>query len=197
MASDLAQRPTAPAPAPRRRRSALLLAAAVGVVLVGLVVVLATRAPATTRLAQSPLLGLPAPEVAGRTIDGASFRLSDLRGQWVLVNFFATWCVPCRIEHPDLIRFSQRHAITGDAAAVGVVYDDSAAAVRRFRAKEGGDWPMVEDPSGRISVAFGVAGIPESFLVSPDGVVVAKVVGGIRSQSLERLLTEAKTRSAK
>ena len=194
MATDLA----AAAPARdlvRPRRTALVIAAAVGVIFAGLIVILATRDPATTRLARSPLLGKPAPDVAGRTVDGSSFRLVDLRGRWVLVNFFATWCVPCRQEHPDLIRFALRHEFAGDAAVVGVVYDDDAGAVRRFRTKQGGDWPMVLDPSGRTALDFGVAGVPESFLISPDGFVAAKVVGGIRTERLERVLAEAKIRT--
>lgn len=119
-----------------------------------LVVVLATRQPATSRVADSPLVGQPAPEITS-TIDGDTVRLSTFRGRWVLVNFFATWCVPCRKEHSDLIAFHERHQALGDAAVVGIVYDDSPDAVRQFRAEKGGDWPMLVDPDGTIGVAPG------------------------------------------
>ncbi len=185
--------PAVPAPpevsALRRTRRGLWIAVAVGVPVALLITVLATRQPAQTRIGDSPLVGKPAPAVEATTVDGEQFRLSDTRGRWVLVNFFATWCVPCRLEHGDLIGISQR----GDAAVVGVVYNDSVQAVKEFRADEGGDWPMVDDPRGRIALGFGVAGVPESYLIDPEGRIVAKVLGGIRAADFERLLARART----
>ena len=179
-------------PAVSRRHAARWIAAATGVVFLALVVVLATRAPATTRLSDSPLLGQPAPPLAGTTIDGVAYNMTAERGRWVVLNFFATWCVPCRQEHDDLVRFQGRHLPTGDATVVAVVYDDPASAVRRFRAEKGGDWPMVLDPSGRVALDYGVRGIPESYLISPDGFVAAKITGGVRAEDLEKLLAQAK-----
>jgi cytochrome c biogenesis protein CcmG/thiol:disulfide interchange protein DsbE len=185
-------RPPGPVAGLRRTRRALWIVVAVAVPVVLLVVVLAVQPPAGTRQAKSPLVGKEAPSAGGTTIDGAQTSLADRRGKWVVVNFFATWCVPCRLEHPDLIRFAQQHTTIGDAAVLGVVFGDNTQAVKEFRDKEGGDWPMLTDPSGRIAIDFGVAGVPESFLVDPDGVVVAKIVGGIRAPDLDRLLADAK-----
>lgn len=190
--------PTTDEPAPlvsslRRTRRGLWIAVGVAVPVVLLITVLATREPAQTRIGNSPLLGKQAPAIEADTIDGEPFRLSDTRGRWVLVNFFATWCVPCRQEHPELIRFSQSQEATGDAAVLGVVYSDNAQAVREFRDKEGGAWPLLADPKGRIALDYGVAGIPESFLISPDGLVVAKLIGGVRAGDLDQLLYQAKT----
>jgi len=176
----------------RRTRRALWIAVAVAVPLALLVVVLATR-PAT-RSVDSPLLGKPAPAAASTTVDGNFASLADLRGKWVVVNFFATWCVPCRMEHPDLVRFSQQHQAAGDATVFAVVYDDSASAVRDFRAKEGGEWPMLTDPKGRIALDFGVSGVPESFVIDPSGRVVSKVLGGVQYNDLEALLAKLKQR---
>lgn len=194
MAADMTATASPPAPVarPRRRRTARWVALGLGIVLVAFVVVLATRPPAATRVGRSPLVGKPAPAVAAETIDGEPFQLTSQQGRWVLVNFFATWCVPCRVEHPELIRFQQRHAALGDATVVGVVYGDSVDAVRAFRREEGGDWPMLVDPDGKIALEFGVSGVPESFLIDPGGTVVAKLVGGVRTEDLERLLRQAR-----
>ena len=190
--------PPAPAPpggglpAAPRRRTALLAAVGVGVVLVLLVAVLATRDYSGTRTADSPLLGRPAPAVEGPSLlDGESFDLADQRGRWVLVNFFATWCVPCQVEHPELVRFDAAHADAGDARVISVVFSDDADDVRRFFEQRGGEWPVIDDPVGRVALEWGVTGVPESFLVGPDGTVQAKVVGGIRFDSLEDLLAQA------
>jgi cytochrome c biogenesis protein CcmG/thiol:disulfide interchange protein DsbE len=176
----------------RRTRRVLWIAVAVAVPMAMLVLVLATREPAATRAVNSPLLGKPAPDFEGTTIDDERFALSELRGRWVVVNFFATWCIPCRDEHPELIRFRDEHTPAGDAEVVGVVYDDSAQAVEDFRSAHGGGWPLVKDPNGRIALDFGVSGVPESFLITPDGTVAAKIVGGVRLPALEQLLAEAR-----
>src|ERR671933_758174 len=175
----------------RRGRVALWRAIAVGLVVALFIGVLATRNSAANEQANSPLLDKPVPDFASTATDGSPFTLSSLQGKWVLVNFFATWCVPCREEQPDLVAFQDAHRAAGDAQVVGVVYSDSEAVVRDFRATHGGDWPYVSDPNGRIAIDFGVSGVPESFLVSPDGVVVSKIVGGVRRAALEQLLTEA------
>ena len=177
----------------RRTRKVLWIAVAVAVVAALLVLVLANGEPAGTRAVKSPLVGKPAPAIEGTTVDGQQASLASLEGKWVVVNFFATWCVPCRQEHPELIRFVQGHQAAGDATVLAVVYSDNTQAVREFRDKEGGGWPMLTDPKGRIALDYGVAGIPESFLVSPDGVVVAKLLGGVRAADLDELLYRAKT----
>jgi cytochrome c biogenesis protein CcmG/thiol:disulfide interchange protein DsbE len=180
----------------RRGHRARWLAVAVAVPVGLLVAVLATRSPAGTRAADSPLLGKRAPAAEATTIDGQPVQVAQYRGRWVVLNFFATWCIPCRQEHPDLIRFADQHARAGDVQVVGVVYDDSVDEVRKFRQKEGGDWPLLVDPSGRIALDFGVSGVPESYLISPDGTVAAKVVGGVQAAALDRLLAKVKGTAA-
>ncbi|MDQ3895714.1 MAG: TlpA family protein disulfide reductase [Actinomycetota bacterium] len=177
----------------RRTRRVLWIAVAVAVPVALLVLALANGEPAATRAVKSPLVGRPAPAIEGTTVDGGEASLAALEGKWVVVNFFATWCVPCRQEHPDLVRFADAHQATGDAAVLAVVYSDNAQAVKEFRDSEGGTWPMLTDPKGRIALDYGVAGVPESFLVSPQGVVVAKLLGGVRAGDLDQLLYRAKT----
>jgi cytochrome c biogenesis protein CcmG/thiol:disulfide interchange protein DsbE len=189
---------TDPSPPPavsglRKTRKVLWIAVAVAVPVALLVLVLANGQPATTRAVKSPLVGKPAPAIEGTTVDGTPASLAGLEGRWVVVNFFATWCVPCRNEHPELVRFSEAHQAAGDAAVLGVVYSDNAQAVKEFRDKEGGAWPMLVDNKGRIALDYGVAGVPESFLVSPEGLVVAKLLGGVRAGDLDQLLYQART----
>lgn len=169
-------------------RTALVVAAGVGVLVALLVGVLATRDPSSERATKSPLLGKLAPAVAGQTLDGGRFDLGDHRGRWVVVNFFATWCIPCEVEHPELIDFHGRHEAEGDATVVSVLFDDEPDEAARFFERRGGEWPVVIDSDGGISVAYGVARVPESFLVAPDGTVVQRLVGGVTAEGLDRLL---------
>jgi len=175
----------------RRTRKVLWIAVAVALPVVMLIVVLAYSPSAQTRSVDSPLLGMPAPPLEGTTVDGQQAGLTALGGRWVVVNFFATWCTPCVKEHPDLVRFQEAHKAAGDAEVIAVVYSDMPSAVREFRSKHGGEWPMLLDPEGRIALDYGVSGVPESFLVSPDGIIVSKILGGVRLDALEDLLHRA------
>ena len=181
--------------APRSRGLVLGAAVVVAVVLVALVVVLATRDPAQDRVDESPLVGHVAPPLVGEVVApeataGSQFDLDRLRGQWVVVNFFATWCVPCVTEHPELIEFSERHAATGDASVASVVFDadENVDDIADFFADNGGDWPVVDGED--VILDWAVAAVPESFLVSPDGVVAAKITGGVTADGLDDLIAE-------
>jgi cytochrome c biogenesis protein CcmG/thiol:disulfide interchange protein DsbE len=86
------------------------------------------------------------------------------------------------------MEFDTRHRATGDGQVVGVVFSDKPANVREFFREYGGDWPVLEDPKGQIALEFGVRGPPESFVIAPSGVVVAKITGPATTSGLERIL---------
>jgi len=178
---------------PRRRHTARWAAGVTLVATAGLVAVLATRPPATSTEADSPLLGKPAPALSGTTLTGGSFDLSSLRGRWVFVNFFASWCPPCQQEEPDLVAFAYQHRQAGGAALVSVAYDDTAPSARSFMSQAGATWPAVSDPGGQIAVDFGVRDPPETFLVSPDGVVVVHLDGAVTEAGLDSWLSRAQS----
>jgi cytochrome c biogenesis protein CcmG, thiol:disulfide interchange protein DsbE len=184
------------AEAPARRRTGLIVSAVVAVLAIGFVAVLATREPATDRRRDSPLIGKVVPPLAGETLASGSFDIDGEHGRWVVVNFFATWCVPCRIEHPELDAFDRAHRRTGDAVLVSVLFDDDPASAREFFERNGGDWPVVLDSDGLIASAFGTPKVPESYLVTPNGRVAAKFTGGVTQDGLERAIDQIEQAAA-
>jgi cytochrome c biogenesis protein CcmG, thiol:disulfide interchange protein DsbE len=156
-------------------------------VLVPAVLVLGSRLGEDATAVRSVLVGRPAPEFTLPTIDGGTVRSADLRGRPYVVNFWASWCVPCRREHPNLEEFYRRYRPSG-VELVGVIFSDTPEAARRYRTELGGDWPLVTDPQNRTAVDFGVRGPPESFLVDESGVVVAKFTGPLGRGQLEQAM---------
>lgn len=174
---------------PRRGRTGLVVSLVVAVVAAGFVWVLATREPGTDRRASSELIGRAAPTVEGETLDGGSFDIDDHQGRWVVVNFFATWCVPCQREHPELVAFDEAHRRTGDARVVSVLWDDSPDDARDFFARNGGEWPVVLD-DGSVAFNYAVSGVPETYLVAPNGRVAMKLIGGVTQDGLDRAIAD-------
>lgn len=165
-------------------RMALIGAAAAAVVLVAFIAVLATSSTDDS-LGASPLIAKPAPLIVGETVDGQTFDLESERGRWVVVNFFATTCIPCIQEHPELVAFDEAHSPVGDAVVVSIAFSDSAKNVEEFFETNGGDWAVLAKDTGRHAVGYGVAAVPETYLVSPNGIVTSKFTGGITQADLE------------
>ncbi len=177
----------------RRRHPVRWVAGAVLVVLVVVGVVLATRTPQEATAVASPLLGQQAPDFTGSDLTtGSPVSLSSLRGHAVVVNFFASWCVPCQEEAPDLSRFyyQQRHT-AGGAAMVSVVFHDTTGTARAFLQHNGDLWPAVSDPGGTIAARYGVTGPPTTFVVDPAGRVTAVLEGPATQKNLETFLRAA------
>ena len=187
----------APAPHPtRHRHTARWVGGTVLVVAAGLIAVLATRPPAEVSEVQSPLVGAQAPAVRGLTVDGKAFALPHPPGAYVVLNFFAAWCVPCQTEGPELVRFAFQHQQSGDARVVSVVFDDSASDARSYQATLGATWPTLADPRGTIALSYGVRAPPSTFLIAPDGRVVAYIVSPVTAAQLDGLIARAKASGA-
>ncbi len=171
---------------------------AVGVLVVaaGLVAVLATRPPATVTEVFSPLVGHPVPAVGGTTVDGSRYSLAVPPGRYTVINFFASWCGPCEQEGPDLVKFQYEHQRSGDASMLSVVFDDSQTSARSYQATLGATWPTLSDPGGSLAVAFGVRAPPSTFVVAPDGRVVAYLVAPVTAADLDHVIATAEASRA-
>jgi cytochrome c biogenesis protein CcmG/thiol:disulfide interchange protein DsbE len=134
-------------------------------------------------VAGHPLLGERAPDIDLETLDGERVTLSALRGQPVLVNFWATWCLPCRDEFPLLAAAYAEHAAAG-LEILGVVHDDTAEAARRYARDLGATWPMLLDADDVAWADYVGVGMPTSFFIDADGVVRAFSLGAFTEAGL-------------
>ena len=107
----------------------------------------------------------------------------------MVFNFFNSTCVPCIAEHPALLAFAEDEAARTDGAEIyTVVNDDSDDAVRAFFTANSGDWPKLRDSDGAIAVAFGVAKVPETWIIDPNGFVRLRIMGSVVEGVLEAQL---------
>ena len=158
------------------------------------------------RLIPSPLVGQPAPDFAlpvvslegagpgGDDLTGDTVRLSDALGDVVVLNFFASWCGPCRIEHRGLTRTARRYEDRG-VRFYGIVYNDTPAAVRTYVRQLGGQsYPALLDPGQLVSIDYGLVGVPETFFIGRDGIVRHKVFSAVSEaqlvEEIEKLVGE-------
>jgi cytochrome c biogenesis protein CcmG/thiol:disulfide interchange protein DsbE len=143
----------------------------------------------------SPLVGKPASSFKLTAFDGKPVALEALRGQVVIVNFWASWCYPaCYEEAPSLERAWKTYKDRG-LMVVGVNFQDKDEPAKRFLTQFGHTFPNAPDPSGRVSVDYGVYGVPETYFIDKKGRVRFKQVGPVSDETLksqiERLLAEA------
>ena len=133
---------------------------------------------------ESPLIGHPAPAFAlkeagtGRTVD-----LTQYRGKPIVLNFWATWCMPCFQEHPVLNQAAQIYG--NDVQFLGVVFDDTEPKILNFMRQNGSTYPTLMDQGGKTSIGYGVGGVPETFFIDRTGVVVAKFEGPLSPEMLQ------------
>lgn len=138
----------------------------------------------------SPLAGKPAPDFTITTWNGASVqqvRLADLKGKPVVVNFWASWCDPCREEAPVLQAAWQKYQGSG-VMFVGVAMRDKQSDGTAFLKQYGVTYPSGPDTTGQITIDYGVTGPPETVFIDRHGVVVSKTIGVIDDGSLDKAI---------
>jgi cytochrome c biogenesis protein CcmG/thiol:disulfide interchange protein DsbE len=170
-----------------RRRAALLAVVALVVAACGGATTAGSPGASVVTIG-SPLIGKAAPALVGTTLDGAPFDLASLKGSPVIVNFWSSWCGPCRDEFPLLGDVATRHAGDGLVVLEEGPHDDADPA-RNFVAQQGASWRTVTDPDRAIGGAWKVLAPPQTFFVDREGVVREVQVGQIRDAAeLDQLL---------
>lgn len=159
----------------------------VGLVLVAFIVLLATRGTSTP--ISSRIVGQAAPDFSGTTLDGSKWVMANHRGEWVVVNFFATWCTPCRIEDPQIQQFVDSHR-GQPVRVISVAFSDDAESIREFWTTERNSWPVIPSDTGSIALDYGVTKVPESYVVAPSGLVVAGFYGGVTAAGLDEVIAD-------
>jgi cytochrome c biogenesis protein CcmG, thiol:disulfide interchange protein DsbE len=167
------------------------IAGTILVLLIAVAVVLATRSPQEATAINSPLVGQSAPTFNQKSFDGQHVALGALRGRYVFVNFYASWCPPCQQEMHDLVAFNNQQNANGPAF-VSVAYHDVNSSAKAFMTAHGAHWASIPDPGGQIAERYGVTGPPTTFLVDPNGkITVEPLSGPATSSQLETMLYDA------
>ncbi|MBN1135686.1 MAG: TlpA family protein disulfide reductase [Anaerolineae bacterium] len=178
--------PSSPGQGSRRRLSPTLLAGG----LIG-ILVLALLGYGLTATHASPQVGSPAPEVRLTAFDGTSISLADQRDQVVVINFFASWCSPCREEAAGVQQAWSDYRRRG-VQFYGIAYKDAASPAQAFLDEFGVTYPAAIDPGSRTARAYGITGVPETFVIDQQGLLVRHFPGPVTrdqlSQELEKLV---------
>ncbi len=134
-------------------------------------------------------VGQPAPDFTLRTLDGGEMRLSDFRGQPVLINFWATWCAPCRIEMPEIVRAYEAHSDAGfTVLAVNLTDQDVLEDVRVFVEEFDMTFPVLLDSAGEVSTLYGLLGLPMSIFVDREGSIARIYIGLMSGEQIDEFV---------
>jgi cytochrome c biogenesis protein CcmG, thiol:disulfide interchange protein DsbE len=168
------------------KRVAPAVVVVVALVLGVLFWILITAERGDSESASTPLLNRLAPDSGGLLEDGRPFELSRRKGSWVVLNFFTHDCVPCIREHSELVEFvEQQRALGPDGAEFySIVQHSTVEEVNEFFARWGGDWPVVFDDQFEFQNDFGVAQVPETWVIDPNGLVRGRVISEVSADRL-------------
>ncbi len=162
-------------------RSRLITLISVGLIAVGLLIVLLTSKPTVS--------DGTAPNFSAQTVDGKTVSLADHRGEVVMLNFWATWCPPCKAEMPVLQNAYERHKDDG-FTIIGVNNMEKLSTVQRFVQSARLSFPIAMDEHGVVQRTFGIMGYPTSIFVGPNGKIYATHSGALRADQLEQYIAQ-------
>jgi peroxiredoxin len=148
-----------------------------------------TAAHPTSTMAPAPIVGAPAPDFELEDPQGEIYRLREQRGGVVLLNFWATWCGPCRVEMPALQDKYEQWREAG-FTILGVNFDENAADVREFKEELGLGFPLLLDPGGRVQSLYNIRGYPSTVIVDAQGVIRIIHIGIITEGQLQDYLAQ-------
>jgi cytochrome c biogenesis protein CcmG, thiol:disulfide interchange protein DsbE len=162
----------------------------------GSVLVSRSTVGATNQLEGEGALPSPvAPDVSLTLFDGSRVALSELRGRAVVVNFWGSWCVPCREEAPVFTRLAREYERDG-VTFLGIAVWDTDSDARAFLKQFSIAYPTGMDGNGRVAIEFGVKGVPETFFVRPDGTMSRRWIGPINERQLRGFVDEIRPTEA-
>jgi peroxiredoxin len=142
--------------------------------------------------APAPVVGAPAPDFTLKTLDGETASLSQFRGQPVLINFWATWCPPCRLEMPDLVRAYETHKAEGFVIlGVNLTFQDSLSDVQAFVKEFNMTFPVLLDEDGNVTQnLYRLMGLPLSVFVNREGTITRLNLGAMTGEQIDEFVAE-------
>jgi cytochrome c biogenesis protein CcmG/thiol:disulfide interchange protein DsbE len=161
---------------------AWLAAGAVALLVVGLLGYALIAGPS-----QPPQVGSPVPDFQLTALDGSPMRLADHRNEIVVLNFFASWCAPCRQEAAELEQTWRDYQDRG-VQFFGIAYQDAASKAQAFLDEFNASYPSALDPGDRTARAYGVTGVPETFIIDQQGHLVHHFIGAVTQSQLQKEL---------
>ncbi len=135
------------------------------------------------------IINTPAPDIVGTELyEGKQIRLSDYKGKVIVLNFWASWCRECALEHPSLLEINQRYRGDSRFVMLGVNYQDKIELAKAYLEQYGNNFMHVSDFYGKISIDYGIYGVPETFVIDKAGMIRHKSIGPIIGENYTHLV---------